>query len=161
MKKEPMSQHGFDKLARELEDLKINQRPQNIEGIDIARSHGDLKENAEYHAAREKQAFIEGRIAELGDILARAEVIDPSTYEHTSVKFGSSVLIEDLESEKQSKYTLVGTAEADLNRGYISISSPLARAMLGKKAGDEFRVLLPKGESEFEIISVGFEPLKF
>lgn len=161
MTKEPMSQFGYDKLSAELEDLKLNQRPKNIEEIDTARSHGDLKENAEYHAAREKQAFIEGRIKELGDLLARAQIIDPASYEHNSVKFGSSVIIMDLDSEKESKYTLVGTAEADLEKGYISISSPLARAMLGKKEGDEFKVLLPKGQSEFEIVKIYYEALEF
>jgi len=161
MQKEAMSQFGYEKLVKELEDLKSNQRPEVIREIDTARAHGDLKENAEYHAAREKQGLIEARIAELSDLLARAQIIDPSSYEHNSVKFGSSVVIMDLESEKESKYTIVGTCEGDLNKGYISISSPLAKAMLGKKQGDEFRVKLPKSENDFEIISISYEPLRF
>ncbi len=161
MQKEPMSQFGFDKIRGELERLKTKDRPEVVKEIDIARSHGDLKENAEYHAAREKQALIESRISELSALLAMAEVIDPSSYTHESVKFGSSVVIMDLESEKESKYTLVGINEGNLEKGYISVSSPLARAMLGKKVGEEFKVRLPKGESEFEIVSIAYEPLEF
>ncbi len=159
MQSEPMSKMGYEKLASELENLKSVERPRVVEEIDVARSHGDLKENAEYHAAREKQAFIEGRIVELGDLLGRAQIIDPASYKHNSVKFGSSVVIQDIDTEKESRYTIVGVAEANLDKGYISISSPLARAMLGKKVGDEFKVRLPKGESEFEIVSISYVPL--
>ena len=159
MQKEAMSKFGYEKLALELENLKSVERVKVVQEIDTARSHGDLKENAEYHAAREKQAFIEGRIAELTDLLSRAQIIDPASYEHNAVKFGSTVLISDLDTEKESRYTVVGIAEANLDKGYISLSSPLARAMLGKKVGDEFKVRLPKGESEFEIVSIKYEPL--
>lgn len=161
MQSAPMSSYGYEKIEKELKDLKHNQKPKVLKEIDIARSHGDLKENAEYHAAKEKQAFIEKKIAELASLLSIAQVIDPSSYEHDSVKFGSSVELENLEDESVHSYTLVGLSEVDLSKGYISISSPLAKAMLGKRLGDEFRVRLPKGECEFEIISLAYKELVF
>lgn len=161
MQKAPMSEYGYQKIENELKDLKQNKYPAVLKEIDYARSLGDLKENAEYHAAKEKQAFFDKQIAQLGELLANAQIIDPTSYQHDEVRFGSTISVENLDDESISTYTLVGLSEVDLARGYISISSPLAKAMLGKKLGDEFRAILPKGECEFEIIKLGFEPLVF
>lgn len=154
-----MTKAGHEKLYKELEHLKTVERPNVVQEIDIARSHGDLKENAEYHAAREKQSFLEGRIAELSDVLANAQIVDPSSFKHDKVRFGSTVLILDLSNDEEKKLSIVGNYEGNIDKGYISINSPMAKAMIGKEAGDEFTLNLPKGAASYEILNVYYEEL--
>ncbi|TLD97871.1 transcription elongation factor GreA [Helicobacter jaachi] len=156
-----MTNYGYEKLVAELKNLKEVQRPNIVVEIDVARSHGDLKENAEYHAAREKQAFIEARINELGLMLANAQVIDPSTLPHDKISFGSSVKILNLDTDKEFIYTLVGSMESNPSQGLISVSSPIAKALMGKKQGDEVSIMLPNGENEFEILEVFYKDIVF
>ena len=157
MDKIPMTEDGQKKLIEELKTLKTVERPLIVKAIADARSNGDLSENAEYHAAREKQSFIEGRIAEIEDIISKAEVIDLTLLSGSIIKFGASITIINLEDKKESKYQLVGEVEADIESKKISVTSPLARALIGKKKGDYIEVSTPKGITSYEIKSVRFK----
>jgi transcription elongation factor GreA len=156
VQKFPMTAPGLQRLEEELRTLKSVERPAVIRAIAEARTHGDLSENAEYHAARERQSFIEGRIAELEEIIASAEVIDPSTLSGEQVKFGAHVRVVDEETEKEASYQIVGVHEADIKAQRLSISSPLAKALIGKKVGDTVSVPAPGGDRSYEIISVSY-----
>jgi transcription elongation factor GreA len=150
----PMTAAGYVGLEAELKNLKSVERPAIIVAIAEARAHGDLSENAEYHAAKERQSFIEGRILELEDKISRAQVIDVSKLSGKVVKFGATVTVVDEDTEKKSKYQIVGDIEADFSKGLISISSPLARALIGKSVGDSVDVNTPGGGRTYEIAKV-------
>ncbi len=152
----PMSADGLARLEEELKHLKSVARPEVIRAIADAREHGDLSENAEYHAARERQSFIEGRVAELEDKIARAKVIDVSKLSGDTVKFGATVTIVDEESDEELTYRLVGEMESDVKQGLLAVTSPLARALIGKQVGDFVEVTTPKGAKEFEVLKVQF-----
>lgn len=154
-----MTKEGHEKLYKELEYLKTIERPNVVKEIDIARSHGDLKENAEYHAAREKQSFLEGRIAELSEVLATAQIVNPANFKHDKVRFGSTVVLLDIKTQKEKKFSIVGDYESNLEKGYISLNSPIAKALIGKEEGDEFNVVLPNGSASYEILEVFYEEL--
>ena len=151
-----MTAEGHAALEAELKNLKVVERPNIITAIAEAREHGDLSENAEYHAAKEKQSFIEGRVAELEDKLARADVIDTSRLGGDTVKFGATVTIMDEESEEESRYKIVGEDEADVATGKISITSPITRALIGKDVDDVVEVSAPGGAKSYEILKVEF-----
>ena len=151
-----MTAPGLLKLEEELRFLKSRERPAVIRAIAEARTHGDLSENAEYHAARERQSFIEGRIAELEEITSSVEIIDPSTLSGDHIKFGAHVRLMDEETDKESTYQLVGVHEADIKSARLSISSPLAKALIGKKVGDTVSVPAPGGDRSYEILSFRF-----
>ena len=156
MQKFPMTGPGLQRLEVELRTLRSVERPAVIRAIAEARSHGDLSENAEYHAARERQSFIEGRIAELEEIVGAVEVIDPSQLSGDHVKFGAHVRVMDEETERESSYQIVGVHEADIKAARLSISAPLAKALIGKKVGDTISVPAPGGDRSYEILSVKF-----
>lgn len=161
MEKEPMTSFGYEKLTGELKHLKDVERPNIVKEIDIARGHGDLKENAEYHAAKEKQVFIEARIAELSDQVSRAQVVDPSQLPHKRVSFGSTVKLEDMDTEEALEYTIVGATESKPEKGLISFHSPLAKQLIGKEEGDEVKAQLPGGERDFEVIEIYYKEIIF
>ncbi|MEX2632001.1 MAG: transcription elongation factor GreA [Tistlia sp.] len=154
--KVPMTAEGYARMEEELRHLKSVARPEVIKSIAEAREHGDLSENAEYHAARERQSFIEGRVGELEDKISRAEIIDPSTLSGDTVKFGATVRVVDEDSDEETTYQIVGEIEADVKRGRIAVTSPLARALIGKSLGDSVEVATPKGQKAYEILEVKY-----
>jgi transcription elongation factor GreA len=156
MEKNPITPEGYNKLREELLHLKSVERPNIIQAIATAREHGDLSENAEYHAARDRQSFIEGRIKELEDKLARAEVIDPGKLAGDRVAFGANVKLSNADTGEEVVYRILGADESDLAKGSISITSPLARSLIGKQIGDEVKVRMPGGNRTYEILDVSF-----
>jgi transcription elongation factor GreA len=156
MAKIPMTAAGFERLQEELKRLKSVDRPAIIRAIAEARDHGDLSENAEYHSARERQGFIEGRVLELEDKIARAEVIDVSKLSGKIVKFGATVTLEDEETEEKVVYQIVGEDEADIAQRRLSVTSPLARALIGKTIGESVEVSTPRGARSYEVVKVAF-----
>lgn len=155
----PMTPQGLQKLKDELKKLKTVDRPKNIQEIEEARAHGDLSENAEYEAAKERQGQIAGRIAEIEDKISRAQVIDPSTLNHSKVVFGATVRLLDTESEEEITYQIVGADESDVKAGKISIQSPIAKSLIGKEEGDVAKIITPKGTRELEVLEISFQSL--
>jgi transcription elongation factor GreA len=153
----PMTSEGYQRLEEELRHLKLNERPAVIRAIAEAREHGDLSENAEYHAARERQSFIEGRVAELEDKIARAEVIDVTKLSGKQIMFGATITVVDEDTDEKNSYQIVGPDEADVKSKRLSITSPLARAVIGKKVGDTVEVTTPNGSKSYEIVKVAFK----
>lgn len=151
-----MTPRGFEALEKELHTLKTIERPDVIRAISEAREKGDLSENAEYHAARERQGFIEGRILELEDKVSRAKVIDVKTLSGKDVKFGAHVKIVDTDTDDEATYQIVGGDEADISKGLLSVTAPLARALIGKEAGDSVEVMTPNGSKIYEILEVSY-----
>ena len=157
MNKEPITKEGLEKLKKELEKLKNIERPKIVEAISEARGHGDLKENAEYHAAKEQQALIESRVIAINDLIARANVIDVTKIENQGkVIFGSTVKVQDIETNKKISYRLVGQDEADIKQNLIFFKSPIGKALIGKNKGDMVSVKTPSGERNFEILDVNY-----
>lgn len=157
MQRVPVTPEGYKKIQEELDRFLKVERPKNIQAIAEARAHGDLSENAEYHAAKERQSFIEGRIQDLQGKLAMAEIIDPSKISQSMVAFGATVKVLDAEANEEYVFILVGTEEADVKHGKISISSPVGRALLGKEVGDTVTIKAPARTIEYEILEIRFE----
>jgi len=156
MEKIPLTRAGFDKLDAELKHLKSVERPAIIRAISVAREHGDLSENAEYHSAKEKQSFIEGRVKELEGVISLADVIDPAKLSGT-IKFGAHVTLADEDTDKEKTYQIVGEYEADIESGKLNIKSPIARALIGKDEGDSVEVRTPGGEKSYEVLEIVYK----
>ena len=161
LEKEPMTPYGYAKITKELEQLKNVERAQVAAEIQTAAQLGDLKENAEYHAAKEKMEHLEKRVALLEAFVGKAQVIDPTTLPHKRISFGSTVKLLDLESDEEIVYTIVGSVESDAARGLISFGSPLARTLMGKEPGQDVVADLPSGIKEFEVLEVGYQEISF
>ncbi len=157
MQKVPMTPAGFKKIKDELQTLLKVARPENIKAIAEARAHGDLSENAEYHAAKERQSFIAGKINELQSKIALANVIDPSTISQDTIAFGATVKVMDVDTDEEKEFILVGPEEADIKAGKISIHSPVAKSLIGKEVGDEVTIKAPAKTIEYEILEIRFE----
>ncbi len=160
MEKEPMTNKGYEKITKELEFLKSDERPKTVIELDEARQLGDLKENAEYHAAKDKLKIIDSQIAEYGNIISKAVIIDPSTLPHDKISFGSTFDLVDVDTDIEYTYAIVGGVESNADRGLISFNSPLAKQLLGREEGDEITATLPGGQQSFEILSVYYKELE-
>ena len=155
----PMTPACFDRLRHELKQIKEHDRAENVRDIEVARDHGDLRENAEYHAAKERQALLDGRMRYLEGRIGFAQVIDPTTVKEVKITFGATVTLNDVDNDTKVVYHIVGEDESDASSGKISISAPIARAMLGKRKGDEVIVKLPKGDREYEVVRVEYKAI--
>lgn len=154
MERVPITKEGYEALKKELEHIKTVERPQNIAAIEEARAHGDISENAEFEAAKERQAFIDGRLNELGYKLSHLEIIDPDTLPKDRALFGCTVVIENIDTGENNEYQLVGPDESNVEKGRISVSSPLGKSMIGKKTGDEIIIQAPGGKRCYELIEI-------
>ena len=157
MDRVPMTKVGFDNLKQELHRLKTVERPKNVKDIEEALAHGDLSENAEFHAAKERQGHLEGQMLHLEDKIARAQVIDPAGQPADQIFFGATVQLTDVDTDEEVSYTIVGEDEADATTGLISVTSPVAKAMLGKRVDDEVTVRVPKGTRQFEVVEIRYQ----
>ena len=160
MDKEPMTIAGYNKITSELEFLKKTERPETVIALDEARQLGDLKENAEYHSAKDKLALIDSQIAELNAVISKAVIIDPSTLPHNKVSFGSTVSLVDTNTDEEFTYTIVGGVESNADKGLISFNSPLAKQLMGKEEGDEVTATLPGGVKTFEVLNVCYKEIE-
>ncbi|AXX85185.1 transcription elongation factor GreA [Aliarcobacter skirrowii] len=160
MDKEPMTLAGYNKVTNELDYLKSIERPQTVVALDEARQLGDLKENAEYHSAKEKLKLIDVQIAELSNIISKAVIVDPSVLPHDRVSFGSTVTLFDVVSDEEFTYTIVGGVESNVEKGFISFNSPLAKQLMGKVEGDEFTAKLPGGDKTFEVYAIFYKEIE-